>query len=342
MEDGRSTKDTRGVIMTTAIIIVTSFFAFFLTLNGYYKWVVIRNEQEAHIKRSSHVKQKYDIVAFGSSYCRYAFDFSGTGLCGCNFGFVAQFFYYTDKMIRAFAPTFKPGAIVVITVPDLVFAEVGNGLYHPQRYVLFLPKEVLGREYSWINHLRYNYFPLTVDFKTNIKKMVKMLLHGRCTNTYETMLHNPLDRSGVMVEALKRTEGWVKSFKLESTFNGNVPEELEQKFVQTTFLLQGMIQHCIEMGYKPCLVIPPVSRPMNTLLSDNFLETVLFNNIRRANVQNIPVFNYLRDPRFQDIDLYAANADFLNARGRKLFTQTFLKDLGHISKKQSQPINFPF
>ena len=87
-----------------------------------------------------------------------------------------------------------------------------------------------------------------------------------------------------------------------------------------------MIQFCIDKGFKPVLVVTPVSKAMNECISDAFIKKVLFDNIKLANKQGVPFFNYLKDERFQDISLYANNADCLNARGRKLFTKVLLND----------------
>lgn len=311
--------------MSITIILIIAFIIFFI-LNEYYRRVVIRNDQEAHILRGRQQQDAFDIVAFGSSYGRYAFDFSECDTRWYNFGFVAQFFYYTDKMIRAFRRSFSDGCIVLITVPNLCFSEVGDGLYHPQRYVQFLTKQELGKEYSIKNYLLYVIFPILSNPKHNIKRMFKHIL-GKDKNTYSTRLHNPLNESKTMVQALRRTAGWVDSFGLKNTATSDITPELQAKFDKSTALLNSIIQYCIDEGLKPCLVVTPVSHVMNSLLSDEFLDCVLYNNIRRANTQNIPVFDYLRDERFQEIDLYDANADFLNARGRKMFSNTLYKDL---------------
>lgn len=314
-----------------AILIILILLFLFVIANEYYRHVVIRNDQEAHIKRGSKVKNAYDIVAFGSSYGRYAFDFSECGINWYNFGFVAQFFYYTDKMIRAFRPSYNADCKVVITVPDLCFAEVGDGLYHPQRYVSFLDKSALGKEWSIKNYFLYVIFPL-LSSRKNIKRLIKHVL-GKDKDTYASMLKNPLNESKTMAQALIRTSGWVSSFGLYNTTTDVVPKELEKKFQKSTDLLSNIIQYCLDEGLKPCLVVTPVSSVMNSLLSDAFLKKVLYSNIRKANKQNIPVFDYLRDERFQDIDLYAANADFLNARGRKLFSNVFYQDLTNYYNK---------
>lgn len=62
------------------------------------------------------------------------------------------------------------------------------------------------------------------------------------------------------------------------------------------------------------------------MISKEFMEVFLYENIRQANKKNIPVLDYIYDERFQDSELYI-NVDFLNGRGRKLFTKTVLDDL---------------
>ena len=66
---------------------------------------------------------------------------------------------------------------------------------------------------------------------------------------------------------------------------------------------------------------------MNECLSEEFLQKVLFDNIRLSNKQEVLFLNYLKDQRFQDISLYADNADFLNVKGRRLFTEILVDDV---------------
>lgn len=325
--------DTKTIVTAVLNILFISFsfiLLIFLLLNGFYKFVVIKDEQEAHIKKGREKKNEFDIVAFGSSYARYAFDFSNLDIDGYNFGFVAQFFYYTDKMIRAFSGSFKKGCKVVITIPDLCFAEVGVGMFHPQRYVVFLNKKELGNEFSIKNYILYNYFPLLVSPFNNTKKAVKYLLGIDKNDEYSKVKNNPLSRQKVNVMALKRILSWISSFELMDTQSDDIPQVLEEKFMQSRSLLTQMIQYCIDNGFKPILVIPPVSGIMNYHLGEKFIKKVLFDNIKLSNIQKVPVFNYLRDSRFQDENLYSNNADFLNAKGRVLFTKVFIEDLKKI------------
>lgn len=77
--------------MIAFILIVTVNLILLLVVNYYYTHVVVRNTQEYHIKQ---VEQgQWDALAFGSAYCRFGIDFSGTDMNGYNLGFASQFFY---------------------------------------------------------------------------------------------------------------------------------------------------------------------------------------------------------------------------------------------------------
>lgn len=298
-----------------------------LLLDFYYVFVVRRHEQEEEIKSGSKCKNKYDIVAFGSSYARYAYDFKESGLCGYNFGIVAQFFYYTDKMIRSFRETYKPNCYVIITVPDLCFAEVGMGKYLPQRYVRFIRKDILGKEYSFLQYLLQSYFPLFIPSLHNFKQIVKKILTYKFENEYTVLQSNQLSYEQTIALAKCRCQDWIKEFGLKDTQSPNLPKKLYNEFKKSSALLESIIDYCINEGLRPVLVLTPVSECMNRCLSDEFLQEVLYNNIAIANKHNIPVLDYMKDNRFQTFDLYSNNADFLNARGRKLFSKVLVDDI---------------
>lgn len=98
--------------MIAFILIVTVNLILLLVVNYYYTHVVVRNTQEYHIKQ---VEQgQWDALAFGSAYCRFGIDFSGTDMNGYNLGFASQFFYYTDKMLRQNARFTKRGGHIFL------------------------------------------------------------------------------------------------------------------------------------------------------------------------------------------------------------------------------------
>lgn len=315
------------MIFKIFLCVLGALFLSFVCLNLFYIFVVRYNDQEEFIKRGSRVKNLYDVVAFGSSYCRYAFNFDKTPKKGYNFGIVAQFLYYTNLMIRSFRGAYKDNAIVLIVLPDLVFAESGKGLYGSSRYVRFIDKALLKDEYSLKNKILFSYFPLFIPNLTYLKKCIKRIITYKNVDVYNSQRHNSLSISQNISTAEQRCKDWCKEFHLIDTKSSDIPLQLQAKFELSTTILSEIIEYCLEEHLRPVLVVTPVSDIMREQLSKQFLDKVLYSNIKKSNIRNIPFLDYLYDERFADIDLYANNADFLNARGRELFTDIVLKDI---------------
>lgn len=297
-----------------------------LFLNELYFWYVCGHKQEQQIMKGKK-KGPYKAIAFGSSYCRYGINFDKVE-DGFNFGVAAQFFYYSDLMLREYAiKCLERGGKVYIIIAHLVFAEIGQGCYNPEKYQLILSKDSLEGEYSLSLYLKMR-FPLIFrprSIMSSIKKIIRSFL-GINKNEFKNTTVNPLSETEVNAMADKRCESWCRQFGLKDTVSADIPEILQTKFTKTVAILHEMIQFCLDNSFEPILVVTPVSEIMNRHLSKQFLDAVLFDNIRKANTQGVPLLNYIDDCRFADSSLYHKNADFLNARGRKLFTEQLLKD----------------
>lgn len=317
-------------MITIVIVLLVLVITGLLLLNFFYIFVVRHNDQEEEIRRGRKVKDKYEIVAFGSSYCRYAFDFSETGKTGYNFGVVAQFLYYTDLMIRSFRNCYKHNCLILIALPGMVFGEPGKGKYGSSRYVRFVNRKLLGDEFSFKNLFFLKYFPLLVPSLGNLKQCMMRIIRYSPKNDYRTLEHNQLSLEEIEEQALQRCNDWCNEFHLENTSTTDVPEDLKKKFEASVRILEKMIDYCLAEGFRPALVVAPASEVMQNHCTREFLEKVLYCNIRKANKKNIPVLDYYSDKRFSDVDLYANNADFLNARGRKLFSKAVVEDLAEI------------
>lgn len=306
-----------------AVLIIIAVLLVALLLNEYYYWVVCDYTQDYHMRKGEK-GGTYEAIAFGSAYCRYGLDFSGTDVNGYNYGYASQFFYYTNLMLRQYAKTCKKGGVVYLIIADLVFAKEGKGLYGAEEYVKFLDRTTLGEEYSVGRYIKLR-FPVLFHPRL-VVSCVKRLCGIKFPNSFTSLENNSLTESEVILEAEKRCNSWCKQFGLTNTMGNSIPKELDEVFIKTRQILTGMIQFCLDYGLKPVLVVTPVSKIMNDRLGDDFINCVLFDNINKANIQNVPLMNYLSDERFGDYNLYHNNADFLNARGRRLFTEILVSD----------------
>ena len=293
-----------------------------LLLNEYYYNIVLRNTQEHQIMRGRK-KKNLNWISFGSSYCRYGLS-SGEDEVGFNFGVAAQFLYYSDKMLREYATScLKNKGNVYLIIADLVFAEVGRGWYGAERYNELLKKKTLGDDYSYKQRLLLR-FPLLAHPR-NIKRLLRYIIKGD-QNQYSTLRYNELSEKEVHAQAAKRCSDWCRQFGLKDTISNDLSDELLKKFANTRKILTGMIQYCLDNDFKPILVVTPVSKIMREHIGNDFIQKVLYDNIKMSNKQNVPFMDYHEDSEFDDSSLYCNNADFLNARGRELFTKKLLND----------------
>ncbi|RHL93213.1 Coenzyme F420 hydrogenase/dehydrogenase, beta subunit C-terminal domain [Bacteroides intestinalis] len=319
-------------VLIVVILVVLTFLA-----NLLYKKIVLYDTQEEQIIRGKKMCNAYDVVSFGSSYARYAFDFSNSNLKGFNFGLLPQFLYYTDKMIRDYRKSYKHNALVFIVLPVLVFAESGKGKYGSQRYAKLLSKKALEDEFTIKGLLFVKLFPLLRPSLYNLKICIKNIMHYKDVVAEYNIEVNSLNEEQVKVLAKKRCKDWIKEFKLIDTQTDVIPTVLEKKFIESREILTGIIDYCVKEGLRPVLVVTPVSKQMKEELSDRFLKKVLYDNIQLANKANIPFLDYLEDERFSHFSNYANNSDFLNAKARKKFSQIVIDDA--LKKYSNLPIS---
>lgn len=305
-------------------IIILCLLVLFFFLNFFYLEMVDKESKDKLILRGKN--GNWDFVAIGSTYGRFGVDFQKIGVNGWNFCYAPQFLYYTDKILRQYCSTFKSGCVVVIVLPDLVFASGGKSDYQgADRYRRILERKYLGDDYSFKKKL-CTFIPLIR--KNSIKKFAKYLAGKRDSNIFEESRNRYNIEESVAV-AKERCVEWCQKFGFQDTKSDIIPDRLHSEFEKSTAILQGMIKFSLSNGFRPVLVVPPLSFQLNEMTSSFFFKKILYDNIKRANIYNIPFLDYREDKRFQDWDLYL-NSDFLNATGRTKFTEVLVKDIKRI------------
>jgi hypothetical protein len=304
------------------ILFILILLLLFFTLNILYK-------RTNHYKNTIYQLKKYingvpdelEIVNTGSSYARYAFDYSNINLKGFNFGLQPQSLSYDYRIIKQYSYKMKKGCIVLITLPNLVFGflDYKNDQTNTKYYYFLDPKNILG--FTKYKYLKRVIFPILSSQK-NIFRIFKDVSLQKLYDQDK----NFMKKEQIHADATARVEGWKKQFNLESTIENDLPDEILNMFGRTTELLNEIIEYCLNNNFRPVIVVPPTSAIINNLLSEKFMKKVLYDNIQKANKREIPVLDYLYDERFQDEALYI-NSDMLNKTGREKFTQVVLDDL---------------
>jgi len=207
---------------------------------------------------------------------------------------------------------------------DLLIIQIAPDI----KYYYFLDKDKINN-YQFITCLSRVKFPVL-----SAKKKIKYIVKGPKADISYLHETNPLNPAQIEEQAEIRIAGWKNQFHVENMIDDDFSRELKEAFDINIRIVIEMITYCLQNNFRPVLVIPPVSEVLNNKYSRKFVKGVLYNNIKKANQQNIPVLDYLYDKRLQD-SRYYINADLLNKTGRELFTGIVLADLqelGYLKK----------
>lgn len=300
-------------------IAVSVFLNFLYKRTNYYKINILQGN------KFKDIPDNLEIINLGSSYAKYAFDYNKVEIKGFNFGIQPQSLSYDFRILKEVKNKLKRNGIVIITIPDFVFSFLDYSIEeYNYRYYFFLSKENI-LNYSSLKKYLLKYFPLLLQ-----PKKIKFILKDIAEENNDKLIFLE-NRELVEKEAKKRIASWKKEFKLSGTQNiEDIPLDIKNMFNETQNLLEEMIEYSLARKLKPVIVIPPCSKELNDFFSDEFLKGILYSNIEKANKKSIPVLDYLKDPEFQEYHLYI-NSDFLNVKGRELFTKKVLDDLRKIN-----------
>lgn len=306
--------------MLKILIFILIILLILITNELYKKTNYYKNKIKQVQKYINGVPQELEIINLGSSYGKYAFDYSHTSLNGFNFALQPQSLSYDFRILKQYTPNLKKNCKVLIVIPDLIFGflDYSNDEANTKYYYFLNKEEIIG--YSKLKHFIKIILPIFSN-KFNILRIFKDIKKQpqNCKNNF-------LTEKEVKKEAILRVNGWEREFKLKNTVHYEKHPELEKMFVKTTKLLSEMIDYCKKNNFKPVIVVPPTSGILNDMLSKEFVKKVLYDNIKKANKKKIPVLDYLYDERFQDYKLYI-NSDMLNEIGRKKFTKIVIEDI---------------
>lgn len=308
-----------GLNMRYIIIFLIIVICLIILNKMYKKTNHYKNIEESVKIYTEGIPMGLEIVNTGSSYARYALDYNYTSLKGVNFALQPQSLSYDFRILKQYTKHLKKQCIVLITLPDLVFGFVEyKGSQSNLKYYHFLKPEFIFNYSKLIHFLECN-FPLLANSK-NIFKIIKDAPKDGL------LLSNSLTLEEVQIEAKARINGWKKEFNISNTEDSKFPVEVEDSFIKNREIVSDMIKHCKESGFIPVIFIPPTSSYLNELITDEFINKMLYDNIKKANILNIPVLDYLNDERFQKHELYI-NSDFLNMTGRLKMTKIIIEDL---------------
>lgn len=306
------------LIVTTIIILLL----FIWICNKKYKNSNYFLEDYNKIKKFvDGVPENLEIVNTGSNHAYYGFNYDDKKYF--NFASGSQSLNYDYKILKQYKNKLSPKCKVLIMVClfSMSFSDYKNEESNI-RYYFFLNKNLI-LNYSKFKYFLYVKYPILKSWRN----FIRIFLPKKNNKKMENI--NTINNA--KKEALCRINGWKKEFFIDDMNNDENVKHLEKNFYETKNILNNIIIFCKNNGYKPIIVIPPVSKILSEQISNKFMKKVLYDNIRFLKDKQIPILDYWKDDRLNDYKLYI-NSDFLNEKGSKLFTKIVLEDIKKLDK----------
>lgn len=286
---------------------------------NYKKTNAYCNEKK-ETEKFNNIPENIMFCNLGSSHARYALSYDDSDIIGFNFALPPQNLRYDFSVLKMYHKNMDRGCVVAIFLPICVFFL--NRYQHSQtnyKYYYFLDKKYI-EGYNWIIKNFYLNRPLLL-MPWKVRYIFKDIHPAKMdSNGQEDVV---LDREK---SARDRILEWNEEFGLLERSNNQIPYE----FKETTKILNDIIDYCIDKGFKPVLVIPPVSATMHEEIKNYNLNLnwMMYDQLTDDIFDKAPLFDYFSTLEFED-DSYYINADFLNDKGRRLFSEKFFTDVSN-------------
>lgn len=274
----------------------------------------------------NHEERNYDLVNLGSSGGKWAFDYSGLGVKAMNWAQQPQTLLEDYNLLRHFHSILKKGGYVLITIMPFTGLNKRTGLMDAMKYVKFDIQGEPIQPYMFKEAQRYAKYPILFK-KPAVKALLKYLLgkdKPMKINPTTQKNSNPMNQEQLEADAKRWIDGWKHQFNI-SDFDAPLTEENKKGRNYRIDLMRQLIDFCVERGYKPVYVIPPVTEHLAKYYTHTFEETYIYGYLKQVD-RNVLTLDYSKSMEFRDDNLYF-NSFFLNMRGRKLFTKRVLSDL---------------
>ena len=267
----------------------------------------------------------YDIVNLGSNPARFAFHYGE--IKGCNWSTGTQGPNEDLEILKRYHRCLKDGATVLI--PIVAFSSISPYLDKKPENIMYNAKFCKLLDHSQIkinSQLISGYDLIEHPFKT-------------CSYSWKYLFRDAqrdcrleqTDQQMQLLELNNDADGWMKCWSDEfdlKDFEVPLNKVYEGYMDDCVDRFGKIVEFCLEKGYHPILIFPPMSSVLNSRFSDNMREQYIYSFVRKIQQRyhKVKFLDYMQDVDFQDSELYF-NSFFLNLRGRKLFTHRVLKDL---------------
>ena len=258
-----------------------------------------------------------DVVNLGSSSALSAFNYSAyPQLMTANWAMAPQTTLADYEVLRNYCCYLREGATVII--PLCPFTCLGGSKdYLADKYytvldIASIPHASFIKKQQMMERKNnpFAYYPLMQLFERKPKQ--KRIVW---------------DEASLIQDAKMRMESWRKEFSI-IRFSDQLSLVNQDAYNDTAALLKKIIVFCEERNFNPVLVMPPVTKAMQSQFSEKLKKLCIEDFVEDAIDTDAKFLNYFADERFKNE--HFQNSFLLNSAGAKMFTKIVLEEIGVI------------
>lgn len=272
--------------------------------------------------------RNFKAMALGSSMAYWGIDFESCGFHGVNFSNAPQNFLNDYRMLKGYSSLLKRNATVICVICPFSSVDVKETPAKLLRYLKVYANSQWLLDQDYIEKAkRLEKYPLLMGMPA-VRAGISHFLGRDRTYVHDNageLLYNPMSKEALREDAKQWIDGWKIQFHITGL---EYPLTDENEFGRGYRIVQlrKIIDFCAERDFRIVLMYLPVTQYLSEYFSPEVREIYMDSFIRDLN-RDVEVRNYFNDETFKDESLYF-NSFFLNKRGRRLFTQRVLEDLG--------------
>lgn len=262
------------------------------------------------------------VVNTGSGSGVHNFCYDNLPIKGFNFALGPQSLVHDFNILKNYFSYFEKGCTIIIPICPFSGMVVKYNKAHNFKYYPMLHPATIDNFDESERTLAYKI--LRDPFRTLAFACVKGILRADVLPKFIRLIRSP-HKPSIKQTADEMMRGWKEQFSIRD-LNDPMPETHEQSLQNRKKTLGEMLDFCIERGFRPVVVIPP----MHPLLSEQFPKIFEFQYIEpmkeEAVLRRVLCIDYMKDIRFFNDSLYET-ALYLNKEGAKAFTRQVLSDI---------------
>lgn len=296
-----------------------------LKKTNWYKNLFVEDVYPSNVWYREHSERNFDLIALGSSGAKWAFDFSCCSIKAMNWAQQPQGLVEDYNLLRNFHSILRKDGVVIITIMPFTSINRQTGLLDALKYVKINAHEPI-QPHLYNKARKVADMPLLMG-KSAGKALIKYLFGKDVplrTNSEAHVIINPMTNNQLEHNALDFVNGWKNQFGI-SDFEAPLTPINQAGRNYRIRLMRELIDFCIERGYKPIYVIPPVTLHLSKYYTPKFEELYIYDFLKQVD-RDVILLDYSKEENLQKDDLYF-NSFFMNQKGRNIFTERVLKDL---------------